>query len=121
MATIAAQSSRVIFPFGPPIPEAQGSEGQLVCRVTEEIRLRQNVRAEYLLNDDAWPEDSFHDSNMIEPSSDPNDQDFGEFRVRIPPLAYLKTCWLLFWNTIRHPFRTTVIDLMTGRVVVREE
>ena len=42
---------------------------------------------------------------------------YEDYVVRIPPWAYLKSCWLLLWHTIRHPFRTTVIDLMTGRVV----
>lgn len=57
-------------------------------------------------------------SALAPPRTDESESDL---TVRIPPWAFLRSCWLLLWNTIRHPFRTTVIDLMTGRVVGREE
>jgi hypothetical protein len=37
--------------------------------------------------------------------------------IRIPPLAYLRAILALAWSTFRHPFKTTEIDLMTGRIV----
>jgi hypothetical protein len=39
--------------------------------------------------------------------------------VRIPPLAYLRAMWNLFWSAIRHPLSETTIDLSTGRVLYR--
>lgn len=39
--------------------------------------------------------------------------------VRIPPLAYLRAMWNLFWSAIRHPLSDTTIDLSTGRVLYR--
>ncbi|MBX9581604.1 MAG: hypothetical protein K2X87_14985 [Gemmataceae bacterium] len=38
---------------------------------------------------------------------------------RIPPLAYLRAMWNLWWSAIRHPFSETTIDLSTGRVLYR--
>ena len=63
------------------------------------------------------PEERIEDNGKHE-SGFPDDVD--AFRVRIPSSGYLKTCWLLLWNTIRHPFQTTAIDLMTGRVIGRK-
>jgi hypothetical protein len=37
--------------------------------------------------------------------------------VRISPLAFLRSIAVLFWSAFRHPFRTTEVDLVTGRVV----
>jgi hypothetical protein len=37
--------------------------------------------------------------------------------VRIPPRAFLRSMATIFWTAIRHPFRTTEVDLSTGRVV----
>lgn len=39
--------------------------------------------------------------------------------VRIPPLAYLRAMWSLWWSAIRHPLSETTIDLSTGRVLYR--
>lgn len=38
---------------------------------------------------------------------------------RIPPGAYLRSMWNLYWSAILHPRSTTTVDLMTGRVVRR--
>ena len=39
---------------------------------------------------------------------------------RIPPLAYLRAMWNLFWSSILHPLSETTIELKTGRVLRRE-
>jgi hypothetical protein len=39
--------------------------------------------------------------------------------IRIPPIAYLRAMWNLFWSAIRHPLSETTIDLSTGRVLYR--
>lgn len=39
--------------------------------------------------------------------------------VRIPPLAYLRAMFNLFWSAVRHPRSETTIDLSTGRVLYR--
>ena len=36
---------------------------------------------------------------------------------KIGPRAYLRSVWAVLWNTFRHPFTTTVIDLSTGEAV----
>jgi hypothetical protein len=38
---------------------------------------------------------------------------------RIPPLAYLRAMWNLWWSAVRHPLSETTIDLSTGRVLYR--
>jgi hypothetical protein len=35
----------------------------------------------------------------------------------VPPLAYLRAMWNLFWSSIRHPLSDTVIELKTGRIL----
>jgi hypothetical protein len=37
--------------------------------------------------------------------------------VRIPPLAFLRSVLALAWGGLRHPLRTTLVDLSTGRSV----
>ncbi len=37
--------------------------------------------------------------------------------IRIPPSAYLRSVWSLVWGAIRYPFRTTIVDLTTGKSV----
>jgi hypothetical protein len=37
--------------------------------------------------------------------------------ITIPPLAYLRAMFNLGWSAFRHPFKTTVVDLMTGRII----
>jgi hypothetical protein len=41
--------------------------------------------------------------------------------VKITPLAYLRSMWLILWSAFRHPLTTTVIDLETGRIVPEEK
>lgn len=38
----------------------------------------------------------------------------------VPPLAYLRAMWNLFWSCIRHPLSETTIELKTGRVLYHE-
>jgi hypothetical protein len=40
-------------------------------------------------------------------------------RIRIPPLAYLRTVWTIFWECFWHPFSVSTIDLFTGKVISR--
>jgi hypothetical protein len=49
----------------------------------------------------------------------PSDLADAVYTVRIPPLAYLRSMWSLFWSAIRHPLSDTTIDLSTGRVLYR--
>jgi len=37
--------------------------------------------------------------------------------VRVPPLAYFKSMFLLAWMAFRHPFTDTYIDVTQGKVV----
>jgi hypothetical protein len=37
--------------------------------------------------------------------------------VEISPAAFLRSMALIFWSAFRHPFKTTEIDLATGRVI----
>jgi len=37
--------------------------------------------------------------------------------IRIPPRAFLRSMWAIAWNTFRHPWTDTMIDLSTGEVV----
>jgi len=39
--------------------------------------------------------------------------------IRVPPLAYLRAMWTLFWSAIRHPLSDATIDLSTGRLLYR--
>ena len=39
--------------------------------------------------------------------------------VLVPPPAYLRAMWNLFWSAIRYPLSETTIDLSTGRVLYR--
>ena len=46
--------------------------------------------------------------------SDPSDE---PVVTRIGLVAYLLAMWNLLWSAIRHPTKTTEIDLMTGQIV----
>jgi hypothetical protein len=38
-------------------------------------------------------------------------------RLRIPPIAFLRSMAVILWNALRHPCQTTEVDLSTGRVL----
>lgn len=37
--------------------------------------------------------------------------------IRIRPTAYLRAMFNIAWSAFRHPTKTTVIDLETGRII----
>ncbi len=37
--------------------------------------------------------------------------------IRISPTAYLKAMFNIAWSAFRHPTKTTIIDLETGKIV----
>ncbi len=49
----------------------------------------------------------------------PEDLEHVVWTIRIPPLAYLRACFNLFWSALRHPLSETTIDLSTGHVLYR--
>jgi hypothetical protein len=48
-----------------------------------------------------------------------SDEPAGVERIRIGPLAFLKSMLAIAWNAFRHPLSHTTIDLSTGKVIRR--
>lgn len=94
-------------------PDAPLVEKTLRQRRERLARLR--LRAEILVEGLDLPTPGGTDSPQS--SQTPRLSPASTEEVRIALLSYLRTCWAVLWTTFAHPFRTTLIDATTGRVV----
>jgi hypothetical protein len=80
------------------MPEyARGVEGRSVTDEAARVAAR-------------WPGGSAYMAGLRE-----TDEIDGPTRIGLAP--YIRAAWNLLWTAFRHPFKTTEIDLATGRVV----